>query len=389
VAALAIGAAGVQELVRRTFATRELATGPAEWIWDRDRHRQTTPWAFWAVRDFELEEVPASAHLLVRADESYVVHLNGRRIGSGSDRDGAPLDRYRATPWLHTGGNRLAVELRSERGAGGLLLALTVEGRTTPLVWTDRRWTVFRQDHPGILGGWLPTSKGEPVMSWGLPPVGRWGVPWEVADRPPFPEVVGEGWASPPAPARRVITGLPALQALQRHGGVSRGWRPVALAMARGGVDGAPGDGRAGEEGLGAVILFDWGREVTGYLSLAHRAGGRRPAGVLRVGTELPQPRVHRPDAVVLTPPEGELWRDASLRRFRYALVLGADSVVAAWVEPAIGGEEDLWMQRMPGPPGPPAGVLGLDGPELVTPVEHEVRRKLQRLAGGARREDL
>lgn len=429
--ALVLGAAGAQQAVRRMLAAETFSTGSAEWIWDRDRHRLTVPSAFWAVRDFDLEVSPRRAELLVRADESYVVHLNGRRIGSNHDRVDAPVDRYFVTPWLRAGRNRLAVELRSQRGAGGLLLALleVAEGgqeeasgeprgsgprrveprRIEPRLWTDSRWTIFRQDHPGILGGWLPVTAGEPAFSWGLPPVGRWGVPRPVVDRPSFPRAVGEGWEMDALPARRVAAGPRLLQALTAGRGNAGG----APAPARGGPLGwrpvRTGDANDPGPGLGTAILFDWGREVTGYLSLVHREGGRRAPGLLRVGLEPPAPRVHGADAAVLTPPGGEVWRDAIPRRFRYALVLGADSVAQAWVEPlreplpeelrrepsrepsgAPPGEGlEGYFGGLPTPPEPVPGVFGVDAPELATPVEHEVRRKLQRLASRARGEDL
>jgi hypothetical protein len=379
IVALALAAGGLQQVVRHALAVQVLPTGTAEWIWDEGRQRQIGPWVMWAVRDFELPEVPDSVQLLVEADESYVVYVDGRRVGSDVYRDGMPLDRYQLAPWLEPGAHRIAVELRSGRGAGGLLLALVDGTRGEQVLGTDGKWTVFYQDHPGILEGWLPVSEGEPAFSWGLPPVGRWGVPSRVVDRPTFSQAVGEPWELRPVAPHRVAVGGEVVEVLTSRGRErSRRlpWRPAA---AIGVPTGSAGRGRGG------AILFDWGREVTGYLTLEHRAGGGRLPGLLQVGTELPEVDLARPDAAVLTVSGGAIWRDELPRRFRYALVLGADSVVAARVEPVA---PEL-LDRLPAPPPPETGLLGLRSPRLRTPVENEVRRTLKGLAGGAGRKDL
>lgn len=376
VAAL-LAAAGLQQAVRRALALETLPTGSAEWIWEEGRHRQIGPWVLWAVRDFELPEVSDSVRLLALADEVYVVHVNGRRVGSDVYHEGMAPDRYEVASWLRPGANRLAVELRSGRGAGGLLLAL-VDGVTgEQLLSTDDDWTVFHRDHPGILEGWLPLSEGEPAFSWGSPPVGRWGLPTGVVDRPAFPQVAGEPWELRPVFPRRVAVGAEVLEILA-SGDRDRSLRLPWRALEPEGVRVSEHRDRAG------VILFDWGRELTGYLTLEHRSGGGRPAGLLRVGTELPEVDLSRPHARVLTVSGGDVWRDELPRRFRYALVLGADSVVAARVAPVAA---EL-LDRLPAPV-PERGLFGLASPRLGTPVENEVRRRLQGLAGGARREDL
>lgn len=380
-AALAWAGAGLQQAVRHALPAETLPTGSAEWIWEEGRHRQTAPWVLWAVRDFELAQVPASVRLLALADESYIVHLNGRRMGSNVYHEGSSVDRYEVAPWLRPGANRLAVEVRSGRGAGGLLMALVDGVGGEALLGTDDRWTVFNRDHAGILEGWLPISQGKPAFSWGLPPVGRWGMPTEVVDRPTFPRVSGEPWELATVPPRRVAAGPRALQAL-RSGEAGRArrlpWRPVRAPGAR------TSTRLSADREKGPVVLFDWGREVTGYLTLEHHPGGRRPPGLLQVSLELPEVDPSRADAMVLTVTGGDVWRDELPRRFRYALVLGAGSVVAARVEPVA---PEL-LDGLP-VPVPENGLLGLPSPRLGTPVENEVRRRLQGLAGGAGREDL
>jgi len=375
--AVVLAAAGLQQAVRRALALETLSTGSAEWIWEEGRHRQIGPWVLWAVRDFELPQVPGSVRLLALADEVYVAHVNGRRVGSDVYHEGMVPDRYEVASWLRPGANRLAVELRSGRGAGGLLLAL-VDGATgEQLLGTDDRWTVFHRDHPGILEGWLPLSEGEPAFSWGSPPVGRWGLPTRGVDRPTFPQVAGEPWELRPVFPRRAAVGAEVLEILasgDRDRSRRLPWRPLEPASVRASAD----------RDRGGVILFDWGRELTGYLTLDHRSGGGRPPGLLRVGTELPEVDLSRSHARVLTASAGDVWRDELPRSFRYALVLGADSVVSARVAP-VAPE----LRHLLPVPVPERGLFGLPSPRLGTPVENEVRRRLQGLSGGARREDL
>lgn len=378
----ALLAAGGQQAVRRGIAAAALPTGSAEWIWEADRHRQTVPWALWAVRDFEISERPETAHVLILADESHVLYLNGRRIGSNVYRKGMDLDRYPVAPWLRPGANRLAVELRSTRGAGGLLLALVDDTGGEPLVVTDRRWSIFTRDHPGILAGWLPVSEGEPVFSWGRPPIGRWGTPRRWTERPAFPQTAGEPWELRPMPPVRVAEGSAVLEALRS--GDETSWRSLSWRPVGPGSVNRPPDG----SGLGAAVIFDWGREVTGYLTLDRSRGGARASGLLLTGRELAELTLERAENPVVTVTDASLWRDELPRRFRYAVALGADWVAGAWVDPLVDPVTVSALERLPAPPLPSPGVFGVAPPWLETPVEHEVRRKLQSFARGARRED-
>lgn len=438
VALLAVIAGLLQEGARRFLAQHALPTGAAEWIWAADRHRATRPFAFWAFRDFELEELPAPAHVLVAADESYLLYVNGHRVGSGPLRSapdgGALLERYEVSSELRAGPNRLAVELRTSRGAGGLLLALLDTDRDRPLVVSDSSWRVVARAHPGVLQAWLPASEGASAFSWGVPPTGRWGRPATVVPRPAYAQATGEPWGRRPVAPRRLARGRQLLQMLldRERGGEAAGEtresvaRPAARPAARPGEPGpvpptppvplverlpwepvgAPGPRlpfRLSEDGgtptagagtavpgLGPVVLFDWGREVEGYLNLQHRSRSGQPSGLLLVGSSLP-PLAPEAGETVITVAGAAAWRDVVPRRFRYALVLGVEALEGAWVEPVDGA----LLERLPPPAAAPGGrnsaggVRWIEPPPLETPVQHEVRRKLQGLAGGARGEGL
>src|SRR5882724_9814574 len=347
--ALALGT----HLVGAVRARLTLPTGEAEWIWKPLARDESSPVAFYLLRDFTLDPPPAAGRLLVSADEEYILYLNGRRIGSGryavgpSGR-GTQLDRYEVGPLLAPGGNRLVAEVRSGRGAGGFLLAL-VDGAGHPLLGTDDRWRVFRRDQPFLLRGLVPLSPdlllgtGEAVASWGLPPMGRWGRPVPGPARPLYDDL---------------IDGLP----------------PVAVAHPL-----LPPVPRA---------LFDFGREVTGYLHLDIHPDPVQQAGLLYTATDrVPDLLGVHPDGAVLTLPAQPGWEAACPRRFRYALVVGL-APTGARVQP-VGA-----TQAAPLPPGRPVGVhprgvLGIEPPPLRTPVENEVGRKFQRVPGVAGREEL
>jgi len=339
-----LAAAGLAVLVERgghRWAGRELPTGDAEWIWAALPLSFTEPTAFWAVRDFHLDEAPAASALTLLADEEYVAYLNGRRVGSNryapDGGDGAAaLDRYRVEGLLLAGGNRLAVELRSARGSGGLLAALDLGAGLPPIV-TDANWRIVRRHHPGLLGGWQPLGDpaaggAEEPYRWGRPPIGRWGRPRRVRDWP-LAAVVAAPCAPRPAVARRS----------------------------------APG----------ARELFDWGEEVFGYLSLRldPALAGEPAVGLLLAGAAPRRPLEEAEVAVPIVPLPGlPTWTDSVPRRFRYAAVTGLPGVLAAEVVPVAAEAAALLPAARSAAPEP---LLGLDTPLHLTPAEQAVRRQI------------
>ncbi|HEY7214842.1 MAG TPA: hypothetical protein VIC28_09440 [Thermoanaerobaculia bacterium] len=317
------------------------ATGRAQWIWKAIGRKDHDPTAFYAVRDFDLPAPPARARLLVTADEEYVLTLNGKRIGAGAYEPGALLDVYEVGPLLLPGGNRLVAELRSGRGAGGFLASLQDAATGRQLVVTDERWRTFNRHELGLVRGWLPAGGGEPVLCWGYPPVGRWGRP-----RP---------GRTAPLLARGPL--LPAAAA-----------RPLTLAL------GSPEKGRP----PGSPVLYDWGREVEGRLTLDVRPGKTLGAALLFTGASPPDPLRAEPAGSVLILAGRHDWLDARPRRFRYVLLVGLVRRAAAAVLPAPARPVRAEVMQ----------VFGLAGPPLRTPVEDEVWSKLQRFAGVAGRKE-
>jgi hypothetical protein len=326
------------------WRTRTLPTHKAHWIWKKTDHKDYQPVAFYAIRDFELASPPVRARLLVTADEEYVLTLNGKRIGAGAYQRGAPLDVYEVGPMLLPGGNRLVAELRSARGAGGFLASLEGDGGRQ-LVTTDEEWRIFPYHELGLVRGWLPIGGGEPAFSWGYPPIGRWGIP-----KPGSPLPLLSGRTGPLIPAASA--------------------RPVPAGL-----------GPAEVRQAGSPVLYDWGREVTGRLTLGLPPAKELAAGLLFVGSQPPDPLRDEPADSVLVLPGKRDWLDPKVRRFRYVLLVGMTRPVSAAMAP----------EPLP-PPRPVAEdgrVFGVEGPPLRTPVEDEVWSELQRVPGVARREEL
>ena len=170
---LVVLASGAQRFAARVF---EPGHG-ARWIWAAGDYRDGDPIAFYAVRELELEAA-APARIAITADDTYLLYVNGRRVGAGSYRLDAPLDEYEIGDFLQTGVNRILVEVRSNRGAGGLIAEITLGSVGTPLahdisvgahhpIVTDGSWRIVRRYDPGLFGGWSTPESGEAPRVWG------------------------------------------------------------------------------------------------------------------------------------------------------------------------------------------------------------------------------
>jgi hypothetical protein len=354
---LTLGLGLLARIVPALGARLASPTGAAQWIWEKRDRRDISPTAFYAVHDFDVETPPKQVRLLATADEEYVVYLNGRRVGAGSWEPGAPLDVYEVGPLLQPGPNRLLAELRSSRGAGGFLLSLEDDdGRQ--LAQSDATWRIFHEHHPGLVRGWLPLvgrpddppeiPKSEPAFCWGLPPTGTWGRQVVGTPRPPLFEI-----AAP--------TALPAASATA----------PAAPPQ-----EGPP------------ETLFDWGRQVGGYLMFDVPPAPEFQVGLLYTGDAPPDPLRDRPVASVLVMPRQRVWRAARPGQFRYALVVGIADPSGASVRPVDAALLPRLLPRAASPEGT-KGVFGISPPPLRTPVEDKVWGKLKGVPGVAGREKL
>ena len=343
---LALILAGGERLAGELRTRYALPTRGTCWIWATGNYGLGEPIAFYAVRELELEQVPP-ATIAIAADETYLLYVNGRRIGAGSYRPGAPVDEYAISDWLEPGINRILIELRSSRGAGGLLAEIDLGGEggsPARSVVTDGEWRIFRRYDSGLFGGWSHLDGGEAPEIWQCAPTGRWRLGGSRIRRP-TPQ---EGYL-PPVRRRPV-------RFQQQHGET---WHELTWTRNR-------------MPALGQQQIFDWGEEVEGILSFDLASDQGEP-GLFYVGLEPPDPADRPPDGVLLPVPGRRHWEDAHARRFRYLLLVGAEPysrIAVERVEPSAADE----LAGLPN-----GGVFGLAPPRSYSKVEEDVWGSLER----------
>ncbi|MCZ6507276.1 MAG: hypothetical protein O7A04_04405 [Acidobacteria bacterium] len=336
---------------------RHADTGPAagaEWIWAHARGEPGTPMAFFAVKDFELAFKPRTAELRILADEEYHVTLNGRGLAAGRYRDGNGLDAYPVGRALERGWNRIFVELRSVRGVGGMLLRLDASGADgqSVTVVSDGSWRILRRFDPDAVRPGHSQYSEDPVV-WGVQPAGRWGLRRAAPRALTMLRLQGKRRRRP-VPAKAIR--------LQGHR-----WLEVE-----------PG----GREPLGPWVSFDFRSERVGFLNL-HFADAEASTAYVYYGLRRPREGLGEHDDVIIRANGRALWTACAPARFRFVTIVGASAVAAAGV---LAIEADLAAGLLEARPR--LGLFGFESPPtLVSPVEDEVRRKLEGVAGFARRE--
>lgn len=352
---LVLGAVALERGLRPWRAYYSEPGVGAQWIWADGVADAGLPTTFWLSRDVEW---PASTGLqgrfAIAADEGYELWINGRWVGSRQTTPGRAeieSDLYDVTSFLEAGVNRLVVEVRSSRGAGGLLASLR-DGDGMPLAVTDDTWRVVRRFDRALLQGREAPAASEMPVVWGHPPTGRWRVRAAQSPRK-LPELRPGG---PPL----------ILPLRLRYPSPGSEWTERSASRRMPSVD--------------RQSIADFGAEVTAFLALDfHRTpdGARDGAPILIFLSRdrLPRPGLEdlRPDVVALPMPGGPVWRDLHPRRFRYVAVIGAPAGASLHAEAASPAEASAWV--------PPLldhkGVFGLTPATGYTPVEEMVWDRL------------
>ena len=349
VLALALVVAGAAHLIKSLRSRFADPGHGACWIWAAGGYGGGEPVAFYAAREFELT-APGGGRIAIAADETYLLYFNGHRVGSGGYRHRAPVDEYDVSDLLQEGVNRILVELRSSRGAGGLVAELELDGdgaaAPSRVIATDTSWRIFRRFEPELFGGWSLLEGGETPAVWSRPPTGRWRLgSTRIARATPRP-------GFPPPTRRRPIR----LRAPQTGSWLDLPWSGRRIPP------------------IGPKQLYDWGTAVTGYLSFDLTSAAGEP-GLLFFGMEPPDPKASSPDEVVLPVPGRHHWEAAVQRRFRYLLIVGAEPRRSIEVEVSGSG-----LERGLTPPGIRlSGVFGLEPPRSYSKVEEDVWARLTR----------
>lgn len=124
----------------------------ARWIWypEVDKAGLLPAGERFSRKTFVLEERPAFAECFVTADNSYVLFVNGEKVGG--DDLWQTMERYDVTRLLRRGRNTIAVKCRNFfRSAAGLLLLLKARlpDGTEKWVVSDGSWRCSREPQKG------------------------------------------------------------------------------------------------------------------------------------------------------------------------------------------------------------------------------------------------
>lgn len=346
---------GLQLALRHLLQGYVLATREAQWIWVSDGDEDAGPVGFYAVREFDLPQVPDRARLTAAADEEALVFLNAVPVGGSRYMNGQSLRSYDVLDALEVGTNRLVVEVRSVRGVGGLLLRLEADGAGEKVeIVTDGDWQIFRQSHDALFDLELPLPAGEAPRIWGPAPVGRWMVSGRAKLVPTIAEL------------RTTKSALEATRFRLPSG--NRRWQSL-------------GKTDRSSPALGKWVTFDFGQQVVAYLALrfpAQVGENTQPIGLLYLGH---QPRIlnrGQAERHVVIMPGQRIWLDAKPRRFRYATYVGLTPVSGADAYPVDDARADkIWVTGHPS-----TGAFGLPVGQLGPSLEDVVWRELHRLSG-------
>lgn len=295
--------------------------------------------SFWMVRDFalgddELARGARAARLVLLGDPEVLVYWNGMLVHAMDYRVGDAADVLDVSTLLRPH-NRVAFEVRSDHGAGGVLAALWLddwsadgepdaqEGHSGPVWVTDGDWQASREVNSWLLDAWLPLDSPRvaerlvPVRTWPRLDLGRWQ-PLRIRE-----DVIAPTW-----PSARQERRFPE--------------RIEALPSAEAG----PGDTPSWPRGW----VVDFGESVDGCLALnGPMAYSRRahyvddPATFTQLHGPVEFVAEHRlgpgyRESWILPLPGGGHWLAAGPRSFRAVLLEAPPNAP----EPA---PEDIWVQ--------------------------------------------
>jgi putative membrane-bound dehydrogenase-like protein len=156
--------------------------GDARWVWDEidaDKVPQNNEPRY-LRRTFELTTAPKSAELWITADNLYVVHVNGQKVGDGADWKS--VGKYDVARHLVVGKNVLAIKATNQGGVAGALarLHITTTDKKSLFIVTDEKTKITRT--PGK--DWLKTACDDSAWFAAIVLGDPTTAPWNIADNP-------------------------------------------------------------------------------------------------------------------------------------------------------------------------------------------------------------
>lgn len=243
---------------------------------------------FRSPANWQLEQQPRQAELLITADSRYKMWVNGRFVARGPARsypEFQAVDRLNLTPYLQAGANTIAVQAYQpgyshfayvHRGAAGLLAQLTCNGQAalaTGAAWRVRRDPSFAGQPPrvSIYGSGVEEQNLHLADNWVDPDYDDSG--WAAA-RVVAP-IGGYPWASLRLRTLPLLVekAIPLTLLETRRGSTPTAPQPDAhLALRHGWFSATPQPSQADEAGWFSITLdtgesaywlFDLGRDYT------------------------------------------------------------------------------------------------------------------------------
>ena len=130
---------------------------------------------------------------------------------------------------------------------------------------------------------------------------------------------------------------------------------------------------------LGYWVTFDWGRNVTGYLSFRFPLD-ESPLGLVFTGLGPPAPERQRADAFLIPMKGRRAWGDSAPRHFRFVTFVGTGQISGAQVFPTHPRLSETYLAGKVAA----KGVFGLRSSRLRTPLEDKIWSELQSVPGVA-----
>lgn len=150
-------------IAARSFE-RTAAAQDAQWIWTTEHKKDAIPQTACHFRkSFNLDGVPESGQMIIAADDTYELFVNGRRVAEGE----VPkrLDKIDITEYLAKGRNLVAIKVTNKNGPTAALAArVNVKERGSD-------WTSYSTND-----SWKASLK--PLPLWNMPVYNdaRWGI---------------------------------------------------------------------------------------------------------------------------------------------------------------------------------------------------------------------
>jgi quinoprotein glucose dehydrogenase len=152
--------------------------GGAVWVWDQpDAHQiaQTNEPRF-LRQTFDVKGKVIQAELWITADNHYVVHVNGHKIGE--DNEWSTVEKYDVVKHLLPGKNVLAIQVRNQGGMAGVIarLAIKTDDQNEIFVVTNSQMRVTQAASKDWLQTDFDDTKWSTAIVLGEPGIGPWNL---------------------------------------------------------------------------------------------------------------------------------------------------------------------------------------------------------------------